>query len=78
MSKISLLGVGVFCTSLLFVGVHSTPTVQAATISDADVSEQNIAVQLALVNALEEHLKLLQMIFIQRLEAQVAALQAQL
>lgn len=67
---------GIVCTLLLFVGAFQAPAANAATISDADVREQTISVQVALVDTLRQHLKLLQMVMIQRLESRVAALQA--
>lgn len=67
---------GALFTLMLFFGMQQTPTAQA--VSDADIRAQTIVVQTAMVDTLHEHLRLLQLVFIQRLEARVAALQAQL
>lgn len=51
------------------------PTADAA-FSQADINEQKRAVLLELVDTMEEQLNLLQMLYINRLEAQVQYLQA--
>lgn len=51
------------------------PVVSAETISNEDVTEQKRVVMLELVDTLEAQLKLLQMLYIQKLEGQVAFLQ---
>jgi hypothetical protein len=54
---------------VMFLGSFSYT--QAQLISDRQVEEQKREVFLAIVDSLQEHVKLLQMILIQRLEAQV-------
>jgi hypothetical protein len=50
----------------------AAPTTQAALITDDQVNEQNRTVLLSVVTTLEEHLKLIQMLYIQKLEARVS------
>lgn len=65
---------GIFMVFVLFFG--NTSSAQAQLISNKQIENQNREVLLAVVVATEKHLNLLQMIFIQRLEAQVKHLQA--
>lgn len=62
------------------VGLIVTPlsVVQAQLISNQQVAEQKREVLFGLVEAMQEHVKLLQMLVIQKLEADVALLQARL
>lgn len=64
----------------LVVGMLWLPTtpIHAQSFSQADISEQNRAVLVAAVGTLEQHLKLLQMLFINQLEARIDVLEAQL
>jgi predicted HTH domain antitoxin len=62
-----------FVVALLFLGHVSFA--QAALISDTQVEDQQEEVLLAIVNTLQEHVKLLQMVLIQKLEARVEYLQ---
>lgn len=67
-------GVGAFIGSFLLCSVL-TPIAHAAYISDEQVEAQQQNVSEQLVITLEEHVKLLQMLVIQKLEARVAFLQ---
>lgn len=78
MQYLSTIIVGTMCAAVFMVGAFQPVLANAATISDADVRTQAISVQMALVETLREHVKLLEMIIIQRLENRVAALQASL
>lgn len=75
MNYITKIITGALFTLMLFFGLQA-PMAQA--VSDADIRSQTTAVQTALMDTLQEHLKLLQLVFIQRLEAEVATLQARL
>ncbi|MCA9358232.1 hypothetical protein KC902_03150 [Candidatus Kaiserbacteria bacterium] len=64
-----------FLSLLAFVSIAALPA-QAATITDEQITEQKRTVMIELVNVLREDVKLLQLIYIQKLQAQVAYLQA--
>lgn len=78
MYRLSTSIAGALCAVMIMTATLQTATVSAATINNADIREQTIQVQVALVETLREHVKLLQMIMIQRLENRVATLQARL
>lgn len=63
---------------ILFLTVLVTPTAHALTISDQDIHEQNLVYLEQQVEALQEQYKLVQMLFIQKLERQIAYLEERL
>lgn len=65
---------GVFVTIVLFFG-HVSLT-HAELINNAQVEGQTKEVFLAIVGTLQEHVKLLQMVLIQKLETQVEHLES--
>lgn len=68
----------VLSASALAVAVALAPVPGSAAhaVTDADIAAQTRTVQTSLVGTLTEYVKLLQLSFIQRLEAEVARLQA--
>jgi hypothetical protein len=64
---------GMFAVVLIFFGQISVT--QAALITNEQIEEQKKEVLLGIVTTLEEHVKFLQMILIQNLEARVEYLQ---
>lgn len=73
--SLHLYAAGMFLSLLAFVSIAALPA-QAATITDEQITEQKRTVMIELVNVLREDVKLLQLIYIQKLQAQVAYLQA--
>ena len=67
----------VFATTVGVTLLHPTP-VAANTISAAMVEEQKLVVYRSLVETITEQVKLLQMMYIRQLQAQITALEAQL
>lgn len=77
MHKISLQLISVSTVTLIIMNVFLS-TAQASAITQPQINEQQRVVLVEIVDVLEEHLKLLQMQWIQQLEARVTWLQAQL
>lgn len=67
----------VLCVLSLFGGVFFAPVAQAQSITNEQIGQQKEEVKTQLLRTLEEQVKLLQMILIRHLEAQLAQLQAQ-
>lgn len=68
---------GLFAALLAFLTLTLTTALpaRAATITNSDIGEQKRVVMVELVDVLEAQVKLLQLIYIQRLQMQVAYLQ---
>jgi hypothetical protein len=64
---------GALVIILFAASVHTT---NAALISDSQVDSQKRAVLVSVVDTLENQLKLIQMLYIQKLEARVAYLES--
>lgn len=68
---------GTLFAALLLASVSFVTPVHAQSITNEQVREQQRTVMFELVGVLEEQVKLLQMLYIQRLEANIARLEAQ-
>lgn len=70
------------CVGLLFItllaGYFAATAHPAQAITNSQIDEQRISVKLQLVETLREHVKLLQMHLIKRLENEVAYLQSRI
>ncbi len=68
---------GIFATLVLIAGMLFAPLTHAQTITQSQIDEQKRVVLSEILSTLQEHYKLLQMIYIKQLEAKLIQLQNQ-